>query len=203
MNSTEFLTIAYSNRKKLNTTITRYIVKRTKSRSNRLSISDEELEDLVTEVIIKTGERLSAGVELDLDTEAKIHSFLAVACFNSYNNLTKKKAFRAKFNAAEYTNEYYDDLEVTPILQTTSSEIYTQTFQYVYDNFSFLEAGLFKAYTINRLSADLQGEKKFTLQKLSEMSGYSINKCQSIIQKIKDDLKSKKDTFLKYDIKED
>lgn len=193
MNSNTFLTIAYKDRDKLDLTITRYIHKYLKV--NKLALTQEELEVVITEAIIRISERLKAGDQVELYTDQQVYAYIAKACLHRYINAAKKVNNRAKFDSQDYLNSYYSQETPEPVTNGIG-QIYLTVFEYVYSKYSFLEASLFKAYIVNKISNKLKGEKNFNLKKLSEMSGYTVSKCHLIIKKIKEDLKQNKNLFL-------
>jgi hypothetical protein len=157
------------------------LIYRKVKRAARVSLSSDEQDDIFQEVMTSTAEKISAGT-LTLHNADEVKKYLLQSGWFNFKNEQNRRKKERNLDTYSYTNEYFDSNDEKKKEKLSSADVYTKVFEYVYDKYSFEEAGLFKAYIVNKL----------TYTQLAEMTGKRRMSCFTIVRKIKNDLKKNK-----------
>lgn len=151
-------------------------------------LSEEEIEDTFTEIVLSTAEKLNdPNRKIKITCWNDVRNYLTECFWYYYRDNNKKQMKRSSITSGMTGTvlELPDETEVDPIINN-SSEVYHRIFEYVFSNYEQEEAAIYKAHTIDG----------FTFDQIAEATRYKRYKCYDIYKKIRADVQSKKEYLL-------
>lgn len=153
-------------------------------------VSPDDCQEHLSAIVLETAEKLLKGRELSFATDQKLLNYLSKAACQHYSReLERRSRQRSNFDKTFYLNEFFPadhaDFD-THEQELSAAQLYTSLMEYVYSKYSYIEAGVFKMYTLNDLTFD----------QLEQETGWSRGKCYNIVRKIRDDLKANYKSFI-------
>ncbi|RNI30922.1 sigma-70 family RNA polymerase sigma factor [Rufibacter immobilis] len=158
----------------------------------KIHLSREELEDLLSDVVLLTVEKMVSGekTEGDFNTEANLLNYLSkTACQKLKDDIRKQGVSKKYYNEKYYLDEYLTDVSQRPEPDFSTSEVYRNAMEFVYGRYDWIRAGIFKTYAVN----------KITYSQLAEVTGYSRSRCYLIVKLIREDIRRNLPLILKSD----